>query len=194
VGAKKRLKNKRIDHSKMANLFPRDIWLYLLDRMPVPSLLAMRATCTRLNEIVIGMQERWFREYHWLCRKHMKKEQTRKVLYDAEGRRRHFNCANDIPINPQVFKPKLQHYIYNYLIESEHHTRARTVNIDYKIRKAEGDLIRATSRLKRYRENRAAMIVPPAENKIFEGYAVNNYKKPKKAEPKKKLTTQIKDL
>lgn len=178
----------------MSDLFPRDIWLYLFDMMPVRDLLAMRATCTRLNEIVVGMQERWFREYHWLCRKHTKKEQMRKVLYDPEGRRLHFNCANDIPINKSVFKPKLQHYIYNYLVESEHYTSARTSKIDNKIRQTEGDLIRATSRLKRLREMRATMVVPPAENKIFKGYAVNNYKKPKKAEPKKKLTTQIKDL
>jgi len=170
----------------MADFFPRDIWLYLLDKFNVPSLLAMRATCKRLNELVVGMQERWFREYCWLCLKHSKKDQTRKIRYDNQGKERRFRTIDDIPIDPIAFKPKLQHYIYNYLIESEHYCRAKTSDIDRKIRTSETDLIVITSRLKRLREQRAGMFVPPEDNKIFEGYAVNNYKKPEKKKATKK--------
>jgi hypothetical protein len=169
----------------MADLFPRDIWLSILNLMDVKSLLAMRATCTRLNGLVIGMQERWFREYHWLCRKHWNREQMRKIGKLTSGQP--IKRVEDIPIDSTLFKPKLQHYIYNYLIESEHYTRARTAKIDAKIKSCERTLALTTTQLKRLRDRRETMVVPPIDNNIFKGCAVNNYKKPKKAAPKKNL-------
>lgn len=53
----------------MALQVPKDVWGIIAQELNIQELLSLRATCTRINAIVISMQARWFRAHQWYLSK-----------------------------------------------------------------------------------------------------------------------------
>jgi hypothetical protein len=57
----------------MALEVPKDVWGIIAEDISIKDLLSLRATCTRLNAIVISMQARWYRAHQWFLAKNDKR-------------------------------------------------------------------------------------------------------------------------
>jgi hypothetical protein len=221
----------------MSIIFPKDIWNLIGSRLNLRSLLSLRATCTKLNTIVIGMQSRWYKAHQWLlarnhnpgkvkCAVNVHPSQVtilcvpsdynypgkqpgdsyliRRLAYQKaieEGQFTESDCKvsfhwrkripqneRDIPLDKH-FKPKLNNYIYFYLIECYRIIKPRqNQSLSYhkgRVHSGTKEIAECYKRIERRTkevENSKQQIIELekeyVKNNIFEGFAVNRYKTP----------------
>jgi hypothetical protein len=76
-------------------LISKNAWGIIAHKLKVQDLIELRRTCQRLNDVVTGMNPRWFRAHQWFVGKNVSKGKVKSAVKTHAGRRLRHHCIPD---------------------------------------------------------------------------------------------------